>query len=546
MKWVVLASLVACTHTVVTPRSPAIVITHADVLTMDPAHPHASMIAYTRDGTIVAVGDGPFHDASFLVEKEIDAHGATITPGWIDAHCHLFELGADSVVVDLRGATDAIDAATELAAGKVIDGWLHGAGWDQNKWPAKQFPTKAQLDAVTRDTPAVAERIDGHASWANSAALALAGITRATKDPAGGQIVRDAKGDPTGVLIDNAQALVLGKLPQPAPELRARWIEAAAQIAVAAGITGVHEMGISDDTAAVYKDLAAHDKLPLRVYAFLRGDPDHPAALHDRHPEPATGHFQMRGVKFFVDGALGSRGARLKQPYADDPKNVGLWVTEPAALTKAIDAAVGGGWDIAVHAIGDAGVAAVIDAFLVARQDHPGTKVKLRIEHTQIIAPEDVARMKQADAIASMQPTHATSDMAWAEQRLGPVRLEGAYAWRTILAAKIPLIGGSDFPVEEVGPLLGIYAAVTRQDAAGNPAGGWYPAQRMTLDEAIAAFTRDAAAAEHVTDRGVIAVGKRADFTVLDGKLTPDASMLTKHVWMTIVDGKTVYERGAR
>jgi hypothetical protein len=253
------------------------------------------------------------------------------------------------------------------------------------------------------------------------------------------------------------------------------------------------------------------------------------------------GRFQMRGVKFFVDGALGSRGARLSAPYSDDPTNQGLWVTPPDQLASAVKAATLGGWDIAVHAIGDAGVHAVLAAFEGAA---PG--VNLRVEHTQVIAPADVDLMVKVHAIASMQPTHATSDMPWAEARLGKERILGAYAWRTMLDHHIPLIAGSDFPVEEVGPLFGIYAAVTRQDATGNPPGGWYPAQRMTLDEAIAAFTRDAAQAEHVSDRGVVKVGNRADLTVYGDKLAPDRSLLTMSIAMTVVDGDVVYEQGAR
>jgi predicted amidohydrolase YtcJ len=251
----------------------------------------------------------------------------------------------------------------------------------------------------------------------------------------------------------------------------------------------------------------------------------------------------MRGVKLYADGALGSRGARLYAPYSDDPKNQGLWRTDPAMLNKSVEAAVAGGWGVAIHAIGDAGVGAVIDAFAAAEAAHPGDH-RLRIEHTQVIAAKDVPRMAAAHAIASMQPTHATSDMPWAEARLGPERVKGAYAWRTMLEQHIPLAAGSDFPVEQVSPILGLYAAVTRQDAKGMPAGGWYPAQRMTLDEAVEAFTRGAAYAEFTEDaRGVLAVGRRADVTVFSGKLAPDKSLLDLKIDYTIVDGEIAYDR---
>jgi predicted amidohydrolase YtcJ len=516
-----------------------VVLLHGDVRTMDPAHPHATAVAWA-DGKITAVGGDELAQRPGV--RVIDLHGHSVTPGLIDAHCHLYELGADLEMVSVREAKDEAAAAAMLAAGHVQDGWIRGRGWDQNKWPGQQFPSAHSIDQIAH--PVMAARIDGHALWVNSRALATAGITAATPDPPGGRIMRDDHGEATGVLVDNAQALVISKLPLASPDARAHRITAAAQIAVAHGITGVHEMGIDDATARVYAQLARSQALPLRVYAFLRGDPDHPEAMRTRHPEPPVGNFTMRGVKFFADGALGSRGARLQQPYTDDPQNLGLWVTEPAALAKAIEAAVAGGWDIAVHAIGDAGVASVLDGFLEAEKLHPNHGF-LRIEHTQIVAPADVDRMVAAHAIASMQPTHATSDMPWAEARIGPQRILGAYAWRTMLDHHIPLIGGSDFPVEEIGPLLGIYAAVTRQDAAGNPPDGWYPAQRMTLDEAIAAFTRDAAAAQHLTSRGVIAVGNDADLTVYGGVLAADRSLVTLPIDMTVVDGEVVYERHA-
>ena len=524
------------------------VLVHGDIRTLDPAHPHVTAIAW-KGGVITALGGDEL--AKRPGATVIDLHGHSVTPGLIDAHCHLYELGTSNEAVSLRDQPDEQHAAqlvataasaASAASSREADHWIFGGGWDQNKWPDQAFPTKATLDALISDKPVALDRVDGHALWVNSKALELAKITAKTPDPAGGKIVRDGKGWPTGVLIDNAQQLILAVEPAASPEVREHRILAAAQQAIAVGITGIHEMGIDDETAAIYKQLAASHRLPLHVYAFLHGDPKHPEALATRHPEPATGRFVMRGVKFFADGALGSRGAKLKAPYDDDPKNTGLWVTEPAPLAAAIAAAVTGGWDIAVHAIGDAAVDAVLDAFLAVRATPGGTKVHLRVEHAQIIAPDDVQAMVESGAIASMQPTHATSDMPWAEQRIGTQRILGAYAWRTMLDHHVPLIGGSDFPVEKVGPLLGIYAAVTRQDEAGNPVGGWYPAQRMTLDEALAAFTRDAAMAEGVTDRGVLAVGNSADLTVYAGVLAPDRSLLSLGIAMTIVGGDVVYQ----
>jgi predicted amidohydrolase YtcJ len=512
---------------------------------MDPGKPSASGLAIAN-GKIVALGsDAELESYVGPSTRRIDLRGATVTPGLIDAHCHLYGLGVDHEAVSVRALPSeaetvkvVAEAAKRLPAGE----WLLGRGWDQNRWPGQQFPTKVSLDKAIADRPALLRRVDGHAIWVNSQALAAAGITKRTKDPAGGKIVRDGRGEPTGVLIDNAVELVDAKVPVATAEVRERRIRAAAQQAIAVGITGVHEMGIDDATADVYRKLAAASELPLRVYAFYAGDATRPDRLRTR-PEPAVGRFVMRGVKFFADGALGSRGARLYTKYEDDGQNKGLWVTEPNVLAAAIEIAVANGWQVAIHAIGDAAIGTTLDGYLAAGKAHPGD-LRLRVEHTQVIAPHDIPRMVEAHAIASMQPTHATSDMPWAEQRVGKDRIKGAYAWRTMLEHEIPLVAGSDFPVEEVAPLLGIYAAVTRQDGAGTPAGGWYSEQKLTLDEAIAAFTRTAAYAELAEDtRGVLRVGRPADLTVFDRALQPDRSLLTTRVSYTIVDGTIVFER---
>jgi predicted amidohydrolase YtcJ len=521
-----------------------VVMLGGDVWTMDPAHPRVAAVAWRGDRVIAVGDDATVRAHAGPATRVIELHGRAATPGLIDAHCHLYGLGADLEhfsVRDLTSEAETVQVIATAAKTRPADQWLVGRGWDQNRWPGQQFPTKQALDAAVGDRPVVLERIDGHAYWVNSVALRAAGITKATRDPAGGKILRTAAGEPTGVLIDNAQALIAAKVPPPSPEVREHRILAAAAVAIAAGLTAVHDMGIEEETGAAYEKLAAAKRLPLRVHAFLTA----PAKLERlaTAPHAAVGRFEMRGVKFYADGALGSRGARLYTPYSDDPKNGGLWRTEPVMLTKSVEAAVAGGWQVAIHAIGDAAVGAVIDAYLAANQAHPGDH-RLRIEHTQVIAAKDVPRMIEAHAIASMQPTHATSDMPWAEARLGSQRMLGAYAWRTMLEHRIPVAGGSDFPVEQVSPLLGIYAAVTRQDAKGAPAGGWYPAQKMTLDEAIDAFTRGAAYAEGAeATRGVLAVGRAADVTVYSAPLAPDRSLLALKIDYTVVDGEIVYQR---
>lgn len=524
-----------------------IVLVNGDIRTMDPANPRAQAVAIAG-GQISAVGStADVMEQAGSRTQRIELSGATVTPGLIDAHCHLYGLGVDLESVSVRGQpTEAATVAivADAAKSRPANEWLIGRGWDQTRWPGQQFPTKKSLDAAVSDRPVILRRVDGHAMWVNSKALAEAGITKATKDPAGGKILRDKTGAPTGVLIDNATDLVDAKVPPPSPAVRERRILAASRAAIAEGITAVHEMGIEDATASVYTDLASKNQLPLRVYAYLAGDPS-PKGLARLATKPVAPvrHFTMRGVKFFADGALGSRGARLYKPYDDDKKNLGLWVTEPKQLALAIETAVANGWQVAIHAIGDAGVGAVLDGYVAAAKKHPGD-LRLRVEHTQVIAPDDIAKMIESHAIASMQPTHATSDMRWAEARIGKQRILGAYAWRTMLDKKIPLAFGSDFPVEDVPPILGIYAAVTRQDADGKPDGGWYPAQKLTLDEAIHAFTVGAAYAEGAeATRGVIAVGRAADITVFDKPLAADASLRSTSAWLTIVDGQIVYRK---
>jgi predicted amidohydrolase YtcJ len=527
-----------------TSTAPELVLWGGDVRTMDPANPTATAVAL-GGGKIVAVGDDQTIRALVKPQtREIALAGKTVTPGLTDAHCHLYGLGVDLESVSVRALASEADTAkviAEAAKTRPPGEWLAGRGWDQNRWPGQQFPTKASLDAVVSDRPVLLRRVDGHAFWVNSKALEAAKITKDTKDPAGGKILRDAKGEPTGVLIDNATDLVESVVPAATPEMIERRIRAASARAVSVGLTGVHDMGIGEETAAVYRKLAGANQLPLRVYAYLAGNPAQLDQVRGP-PAPAVGWFVMRGVKYFADGALGSRGARLYAPYVDEPKNLGLWVTEPEKLAIAVDTAVGGGWQVAVHAIGDAAIGSVLDAYLAAQKKHGGDR-RLRVEHLQVLALDDIPRLVESKAIASMQPTHATSDMPWAEKRVGKDRIRGAYAWRTVIDKGVPLALGSDFPVEDVPPLLGIYSAVTRQDGQGQPQGGWYPEHRMTLDEAIAGFSLGAAYAELAEDkRGMIAVGRDADLTVFDRKLAPDRSLLeTKAAW-TIVGGKVVHE----
>lgn len=522
------------------------VIVGASIQTMNADKPRAEALAVAGD-RIVAVGSAaemaPFVGAN---TRTYDLAGRFITPGLIDGHCHLHGLGVAQDSLDVRGKKSPEDIArsvADAANGRAKGEWITGRGWDQNLFTPAVFPTHAPLDAVSPDRPVALTRIDGHAMWVNAAAMRAAGIDRAIADPPGGRILRDEKGDPTGVFIDNAMDLVQVRMPAEPPEARERRILQAAKTALSLGLSGVHEMGIDDATVAAYRKLAAEGRLPLRVYAYLAGDPAL-KVLDGRKPdldEAGSAMFVLRGVKLFADGALGSRGASLLAPYSDEPGSSGLSIMNREALSHAAKVAADAGFQVAVHAIGDRANREVLDAFESVGEGR-AKALRYRIEHAQVVSPEDIARFAKIGVIASMQPTHATSDMPWAPARLGPNRLAGAYAWRTLERAGAFLVFGSDFPVEEASPLFGVWAAVSRQDPTGNPAGGWLPDQRLTLDEAIAGFTTGPAYAGFAEmSHGRIKTGYVADLTIFDAELTAERVLLQRKVEAVFVGGKIVF-----
>ncbi len=527
-----------------------IVFLGGDLHTMDEKAPTATALA-VRGERILAVGN----DASIrslIGEKTRVVHleGRSLSPGLSDAHCHLYGLGKSLESVNLRDIPSPEAAAAMVAeASKSLEvgEWAVGRGWDQNLWSGQSFPNFATLDAVASDRPVALRRVDGHALWANTIAIELAGIDDKTPDPAGGKILRDADGHATGVLIDMAMDLVESKIPKPTTATIKRRILTAAELAASVGITSVHEMGISDEVAGVYRSLADEGRLPLRVYAFLAGDLETAQKLKGRNVEQdldGTQYFVMRAIKLFADGALGSRGAAMLSPYSDDAENTGLWLTSAAELEEAALAVAEAGWQLGVHAIGDAGNRAVLDAFEVAYKANASKDLRFRVEHAQILATKDLPRFAALGVIASMQPTHATSDMPWAEARVGKERLAAAYAWRSLLDSGAHLASGSDFPVERVPPLLGVYSAVTRQDAKGEPAGGWLPEQKLSLGEALASFTRESAFASFTEqNRGILQAGYVADLTIYDRALAADQSLLKTTIDMTVVGGAVKFER---
>jgi predicted amidohydrolase YtcJ len=521
------------------------------VLTLDPARPEATAVAI-RGGRIVAVGD----DASVQAlagpgTRSVDLQGAFVLPGLIDAHGHVASLGERLSSVDVRGVAsiEAIAAAVrERGARGLPEGaWITGGGWDQNLWPGEQFPDHRPLDAASPDRPVLLRRVDGHASWASLKAMQAAGITRDTRDPDGGSIVRDARGEPTGVFIDNAMGLLEAAQPKSSRAQTKEWIRLALARCAAAGLTEIHDAGVSMEQAAAYRELADADALPLRVYLMWDGTtPDPIDAMIAQEPfVNYRDRLTLRAVKLMVDGAMGSRGAVFFEDYADAPGRRGLFVTPPDEIERRALRAMARGYQVCTHAIGDRGIRDVIDAYAKALAAAPPGDRRPRIEHVQCVRQSDLADFKRLGVIASMQPSHATSDMPWAEERVGMERGRGLYAWRWVLDAGIPIAAGSDFPVDPERPLVGLHSAVTRQAPDDSPAGGWHPGQSMTLLEAITAYTATAAwAAYEEKDKGRIAPGMWADLTILDEDLRaiPPARIDDVPVRATLVGGRFAYE----
>jgi predicted amidohydrolase YtcJ len=506
-------------------------------------------LAFDDKGRITAVGTAQEVAGKAPKARHVDMKGRTVLPGLIDAHGHVFGLGEMLTQLDLSATTSlaqALKAIGDQAKANPKTTWLRGRGWNQENWKLGRFPTAKELDGVAGDRPAWLERVDGHAGWANSRALALAGIDDRTPDPVGGKIVRDANGVATGVLVDAAQDLMRKVLPQPTEQDGRAMLDKALQKMASVGLTSAHDAGIGVAQDKLYRDYADHGKLTARIYAMIGGTGPDFDQMSQNGPLDSYGKdmYALRAVKLYSDGALGSRGAALLAPYSDDPHSHGLLFNTNEQIDAMIAKAMEKGYQVNVHAIGDAGNRQILDTFAKEIPLNHGEALRNRIEHAQIVTLDDIPRFKSIGIIPSMQPTHATSDKNMAEQRVGAERIKGAYAWRTFLQQGSRIACGSDFPVEAPNPFYGIHAAVTRQDAGGQPIAGWYPEQEMSLKEAFRCFTLDAAWAGHQEkDLGSLETGKYADFIVIDRdlfKMSPYDIRKTA-VLETWVAGRQVY-----
>lgn len=506
-----------------------------------------------RDGRVAFTGSlGDVRRAMPDVREE-DGRERVLLPGLIDAHAHVMGLGYLLSEVDLSGIgslEETLQAVKDFADAHPDSPWILGRGWNQVLWEGGAFPTAEDLDQVVPDRPVYLSRVDGHAGWVNSKAMEMAGVSRDTPDSRGGRLIRTPQGDPTGVFIDEAEVVVTRLIPPKTEQEREEALEAAIAEMLRHGLTGVHDAGVDSATWALYRRFEREDRLPIRIYAMVGGVGPATESMLQAGPVQATGddRLALRSVKLYADGALGSRGAALLRDYHDDPGNRGLLFLSREEMTRQVERVLEAGFQASVHAIGDAANRQVLDAIDQAQNrtgQRPG-EGRHRVEHAQVVAMEDIPRFLELGLIASMQPTHATSDMNMAEDRVGADRILGAYAWQTFLEQGTVVAGGSDFPVEHVNPFYGLHSAITRQDHEGRPPQGWYPAERLTREQALRAFTLDAAHAAFDEERlGTLEPGKLADFILVDRDpfTAPATEIWQTRVLETRVAGRMVYRR---
>jgi predicted amidohydrolase YtcJ len=534
------------------PPTPAdLIVVNARVYTVDESRPIVPAFA-VRDGRFLFAGsEVEVRALAGPATRVVDAGGATIVPGLVDAHAHLRGLGESLRNVPLAGSKsyeEVIARVVERSRTMKPGEWILGRGWDQNLWPTKEFPTHEALSRALPNNPVVLTRIDGHAILANAMAMRLAGVTAASRDPEGGRIMRLSGNAPSGVFVDNAENLVARAIPALTNDQVRDAVIAAVAEANKWGLIGIHDAGAGRRTIDIYESLAREGNFNLRNYVLISDDSADIAHYMARGPQVALndGRLWIRSIKLYSDGALGSRGAALLAPYSDEPGNTGLLVSPPSHIQRVATEALRRGFQLGVHAIGDRGNRIVLDAYEAALKAVPTADHRFRIEHSQVISLDDIPRFAKLGVIPSMQGSHQTSDMGWAEARVGPQRIKGAYAWRSLLNTGVIIPNGSDFPVEEVNPLISFHSAVSRQDASNAPPGGWYAEQVMTRAEALRSMTIwPAYAAFQEKEMGSIAPGKYADFVLLDRDImmVPADQILGTRVVSTWLGGKIVYER---
>ncbi len=505
-----------------------------------------------QDGKVLATGTSIDMASEYPGFKRIDGRGNTLLPGLIDAHAHVMGLGIrelDVNVAGIRSLDETLEIVRRFAEENPDREWITGRGWNQVLWEENEFPSAADLDRVVPGRPVYLTRVDGHAAWANTRAMELAGIGRNTPDPQGGVILRDDDGEATGVFVDASMQYLREVIPARTDEDYEQALELALEQMARHGITSVHDARTDSDEWALYQRFADNGKLTTRIYAMIAGTGDTFDEMSAGGPvySYADDLLSLRSVKISADGALGSRGAALLEDYHDDPGNKGLLFYSQNELNQMLLKGASAGFQMNIHAIGDAANRQVLDAFeFIYDELDSQQELRHRIEHAQVAALSDIPRFAELGIIASMQPTHATSDMNMAEDRVGPERIAGAYAWQTFLNQGTVIAGGSDFPVEDVNPFYGLYSAVTRKDHDGMPPGGWYSAQRMSRTEALRAFTLDAAYAAHQEDViGTLEPGKYADFILIDRDLfeVPASEIWQTEVLETWLAGENVYQR---
>jgi predicted amidohydrolase YtcJ len=533
------------------PRETADVLIVGPMITLDANRPRAEALAVAR-GRILAVGERSSLEPYVGPRTETLELPGIAVPGLADAHAHASGLGEQLATLDLRGLDkDAILARVREEAARVPEGeWILGGGWDEGHFrttPAGEFPTAAELDAATTRHPVVLDRIDGHSLWANSRALAEASVSRATEDPPGGKVLRDSRGEPTGILVDHATAFVRRTVPEPSPAEAERRLRAALAEYARLGLTSVHDAGADGQTLVLYKKLLALDALPVRIYAMASGRGDLVAETLARGPEIALGEGRLtiRSFKVVLDGALGSRGAQLFEPYADAPEGRGLETMGDAELQDRIERAIQRGFQVNAHAIGDRAVRRALDAFEAAGS--AAQRLRFRIEHASVVDPADRPRFAKLGVIASIQPMFSGEYARWSEDRVGPSRASWVLATRSLLDAGASLAFGTDYPASDSGdPLLNLFCAVTRRGADGTPPEGFHPDERVSAETALRLLTEGPAFASfQEQDLGALSPGRYADLTVFSGDplVMPAEKLRDLEVRMTIVGGRVVFRK---